>query len=147
MNFTDRIKPTDKGITTYLDELKNQNYQTIVMLACRQSSELAFDYIKKHQAEITSPGFALIMVEPDIPDSYIQDVSKWLGTGFKPPVLDIVDSDAARADAQIELRRLAFERAGAQSYRQILMPVSNSKPFHDSLNKRIRLWLKNALPQ
>lgn len=27
MNFTDRINPTDKGITTYLDELKNQNYQ------------------------------------------------------------------------------------------------------------------------
>jgi len=27
MNFTDRIKPTDKGITTYLDELKNMNYQ------------------------------------------------------------------------------------------------------------------------
>lgn len=27
MNFTDRIKPTDKGITTYLDELKNQDYQ------------------------------------------------------------------------------------------------------------------------
>lgn len=26
MNFTDRIKPTDKGITTYLDELKNQDY-------------------------------------------------------------------------------------------------------------------------
>jgi len=27
MNFTDRIKPTDKGITTYLDELKNHDYQ------------------------------------------------------------------------------------------------------------------------
>ena len=27
MNFTDRIKPTDKGITTYLDELKNLAYQ------------------------------------------------------------------------------------------------------------------------
>ena len=27
MNFTDRIKPTDKGITTYLDELKNFAYQ------------------------------------------------------------------------------------------------------------------------
>lgn len=27
MNFTDRIKPTDKGITTYLDDLKNSNYQ------------------------------------------------------------------------------------------------------------------------
>ena len=27
MNFTDRIKPTDKGITTYLDDLKNQEYQ------------------------------------------------------------------------------------------------------------------------
>lgn len=27
MNVTDRIKPTDKGITTYLDELKDQNYQ------------------------------------------------------------------------------------------------------------------------
>ena len=27
MNFTDRIKPTDKGITTYLDELKNKEYQ------------------------------------------------------------------------------------------------------------------------
>lgn len=26
-NFTDRIKPTDKGITTYLDDLQNQNYQ------------------------------------------------------------------------------------------------------------------------
>lgn len=27
MSFTDRIKPTDKGITTYLDDLKNSNYQ------------------------------------------------------------------------------------------------------------------------
>jgi len=27
MNFTDRIKPTDKGITTYLDDLKNHKYQ------------------------------------------------------------------------------------------------------------------------
>lgn len=27
MNFTDRIKPTDKGITTYLDELKSFAYQ------------------------------------------------------------------------------------------------------------------------
>ena len=27
MDFTDRIRPTDKGITTYLDELKNQDYQ------------------------------------------------------------------------------------------------------------------------
>jgi len=27
MNFTDRIKPTDKGITTYLDELTNLTYQ------------------------------------------------------------------------------------------------------------------------
>ncbi|MBV6443157.1 MAG: hypothetical protein EPGJADBJ_04886 [Saprospiraceae bacterium] len=26
-NFTDRIKPTDKGITTYLDDLQSQNYQ------------------------------------------------------------------------------------------------------------------------
>lgn len=27
MSFTDRIKPTDKGNTTYLDDLKNSNYQ------------------------------------------------------------------------------------------------------------------------
>ncbi len=27
MSYIDRIKPTDKGITTYLDELKNSNYQ------------------------------------------------------------------------------------------------------------------------
>ncbi|MEA3330804.1 MAG: DUF262 domain-containing protein [Campylobacterota bacterium] len=27
MSFTDRIKPTDKGITTYLDDLKNSDYQ------------------------------------------------------------------------------------------------------------------------
>lgn len=27
MNFTDRIQPTSKGITTYLDELKNDSYQ------------------------------------------------------------------------------------------------------------------------
>lgn len=27
MNYIDRIKPTDKGITTYLDELRNSNYQ------------------------------------------------------------------------------------------------------------------------
>ena len=27
MSFTNRIKPTDKGITTYLDELKNSDYQ------------------------------------------------------------------------------------------------------------------------
>ena len=27
MNFTDRIRPTDKAITTYLDELKNRDFQ------------------------------------------------------------------------------------------------------------------------
>jgi len=27
MNFTDRIRPTDKGITTYLDELENMDFQ------------------------------------------------------------------------------------------------------------------------
>jgi hypothetical protein len=27
MNYTDRIRPTDKGITTYLDELKNLDFQ------------------------------------------------------------------------------------------------------------------------
>lgn len=27
MNYTDRIRPTDKGITTYLDELRGKNYQ------------------------------------------------------------------------------------------------------------------------
>lgn len=27
MNFTDRIRPTDKGVTTYLDELQNLDYQ------------------------------------------------------------------------------------------------------------------------
>ena len=27
MNFTDRIRPTDKGITTYLDELENLDFQ------------------------------------------------------------------------------------------------------------------------
>lgn len=27
MNFTDRIRPTDKGVTTYLDELKNLDFQ------------------------------------------------------------------------------------------------------------------------
>lgn len=130
-----------------MEYLRNQNYQTIVMLASRQSSELVFEYIKKHQSDITSPGFALIMVEPEIPETYIQDVSKWFGTDFKPPVLDIVDSDDARAEPQVELRKLAFERAGAQGYRQILMPVSNSKPFHDSLAKRIRLWLEKVTAQ
>jgi hypothetical protein len=27
MSYTDRIKPTDKGITTYLDELRNMDFQ------------------------------------------------------------------------------------------------------------------------
>ena len=27
MSYTDRIRPTDKGITTYLDELRGKNYQ------------------------------------------------------------------------------------------------------------------------
>ena len=27
MNYTDRIFPTNKGLTTYLDELKAKNYQ------------------------------------------------------------------------------------------------------------------------
>lgn len=126
--------------------LRNQNYQNIVMLACRKSSELVLDYIKKHQAELTSPGFALIVIEPEIPDSYLRDLSKWVGTDFKPPILDIVDSDDMRADGKAELRKLAFERAGAQSYRQIFMPISNSKQFHESLSKRIRLWLDKAAP-
>ena len=27
MNYTDRIKPIDKGLITYLEELRNCNYQ------------------------------------------------------------------------------------------------------------------------
>ena len=126
--------------------LRNQNYQAVIMFVSRQSSELALEYIKKHQTELVSPGFALVMLEPNLPELYIQDLSKWIGTDFKPPVLDIVDSDDARADSHAELRKLAFERAGTQNYRQIFMPISNSKPFHDSLNKRVRLWLEKVIP-
>jgi len=129
-----------------IDYLNNQSYENIVLLAYRHSSELAWQYIKAHQGELTSPGFALVLIEPSLPEDYLLDVTEWFGTGFKPPILDIVNSGEERAEEQAQLRKLAFERAGVQTYRQIFLPVSNSEIFHDTLSRRIRLWLDGAAP-
>ena len=129
-----------------MEYLKNQNFQNIVLLAYRHSADLAFQYIKAHQGELTSPGFALILMEPVLPESYLLDITEWFGASFKPPILDIVDSGNLSAEESAELRKLAFGRAGVQVYRQIFLPVSNSQTFHDELSRRIRLWLENAAP-
>jgi hypothetical protein len=136
------IRHIEKAMTY----LKNQNLQNIVLLAHRHSSELAFQYIKMHQAELTTPGFALILIEPVLPESYLLDVTQWFGTSFKPPILDIVNTSDALAESLAEQRKFAFERASVKAYRQIFLAVSNSEQFHDTLSRRVRHWLENAAP-
>ena len=123
--------------------LQSQNYENVVLVAYGQSTELAFQYIKAHQAEANSPGFTLILIEPFLPQAYLLDLSEWLGEGFKAPILEIIDrSDAEEA----ENRKYAVLRTGAEQYRQIFLNINNNEIFDENLSRRVRAWLDTNAP-
>lgn len=123
--------------------LQSQNYQNVVLIAYGQSTKLAFQYIKAHQAEANSPGFTLILIEPTLPQAYLLDLSEWLGKGFKSPILEIIDrSDTEEA----EDRKLAVLRTGAEQYRQTFLNINNNEIFDEKLSRRVRTWLNTNAP-
>ncbi len=129
-----------------MEHLKQESYQNIVLLAHRHSAELALEYIKAHSGELSSPGFALILVEPRLAESYLLDMTKWLGQSFAPPIMDIVNTSDPMSENFSEERKLAFLRAGVRSYRQAFVSINQSEQFHDGLVKRIKSWLETAAP-
>jgi hypothetical protein len=126
--------------------LQSQNYQNVVVIAYGHSAELAFQYIKDHQTEVNSPGFALVLIEPFLPESYLIDLSEWLGKDFKAPILEIIDRNNMKAVEDAENRKYSVLRTGAKQYRQILLSVSNNDIYDENLTRRVRAWLDASAP-
>jgi hypothetical protein len=126
--------------------LQSESYQNIVIITYGQSAELAVQYLKAHQGEISSPGFALILIEPSLPEAYLLDLSEWIGKDFRAPVLDIIDKNNLQAVQKAEYRRMSALRAGAQQYKQLFLTVNNNDIFDESLSRRIRSWLESNAP-
>lgn len=133
-------------LETAMAHLRNENHQNIVLLVYGQSSQIAFDYIKAHQGQLLNPGFALVLIEPQLPETYLQDWTEWLGAGFKPPILDIINRGHSASLQRAESRKFAADRAGIQGYRQIQLAMSDSEQFYDTFSRRIRSWLELSAP-
>ena len=126
--------------------LQVQNYKNIVFVAYGQSAELAFLYIKEHQAEANSAGFSLVLIEPILPEAYLIDLSEWLGQFFKGPILEIVDRNDTKELEVAETRKYSVLRTEAEQYRQIFLSFNNSEIFDEILTRRVRTWLDVNAP-
>lgn len=124
-----------------LEHLKANNYQNIVVITHRHSAELVLEYIKAHQSELTTPGFAIVFIEPVVGESYLLDLSEWLGDSFSVPILEVINRSKVQANEDAKARDLAMQKAGVKTVRQLFMAVSNTEVFNDSLSRRVRLWL------
>jgi len=118
-----------------------ENFQNVVMIAHRQSAELVFQYIKAHLGELRSPGFALVLIEPSLPEAYLIDFSEWLGKEFQSPILDIINRSDTQGNIDAESRKLSVLMTGAQSYKQLFLTFNNNQIFDENLTRRIKSWL------
>lgn len=128
------------------DYLKTKNYQNVVLIAYGRSAELALEYIKTHQEDLNSPGFALILIEPILPETHLLDLSEWLGQDFQGPILDMINRNDPKALEAAEIRKFSVLRTGAKKYRQDLITVNNNKIFDENLSRRVQAWLKTNAP-
>ena len=123
------------------DYLQAQSFQNIVIIAHRQSAELVFQYIKTHLGELRSPGFALVLIEPSLPEAYLIDLSEWLGKDFQAPILDIINRGDTQATIDAESRKLSVLMTGAQAYKQLFLTFHSNEIFDENLRRRIKSWL------
>ncbi len=135
-----------KHIEKAYEYLQSQSFQNIVIIAYRHSAEQVLQYVKAHSGEISSPGLALIFIEPVIPEAYLIDISEWLGKDFPVPILDIINKNNQQAGQDAEVRRLSLLRSGAKEYKQLHITITNNEIFDESLSKRIKLWLDTNAP-
>jgi hypothetical protein len=126
--------------------LQSESYQNIVIIAHRQSSELVFQYIKAHLSELRSPGFALVIIEPSLPEAYLLDLSEWLGKDFQVPILEVINRGDTKANIEAERRKLSVLMTGAQSYKQLFLRFNNNEIFDQNLTRRIKTWLDENAP-
>tara|TARA_R110001592_G_scaffold362471_1_gene676362 strand:- start:2522 stop:3646 length:1125 start_codon:yes stop_codon:yes gene_type:complete len=126
--------------------LQAQSYQNIVIIAHRQSSELVYAYIKAHLGELKSPGFSLILIEPSLPETYLVDLSEWLGKEFQAPILEIINRGDIQANIDAEQRKLSILMTGTQSYKQLFLRFNNNEIFDENLTRRIKSWLEVNAP-
>jgi hypothetical protein len=126
--------------------LQSKSYQNIVIIAHRQSSELIFQYIKAHLGELRSPGFALILIEPSLPEAYLLDLSEWLGKDFQAPILEVINRGDTQANIDAERRKLSILMTGAKSYKQLFLTFNNNEIFDQNLTRRVKTWLDANAP-
>lgn len=130
-----------------VEAITSKGYQNIVMVAHRHSAELVLNYVKAHQNELTTPGFAIVLIEPLVGDAYLLNLTEWLGDTFSVPILEVVSRSNLDAVEKAKARDLAMRKAGVKVFRQLFLTVSNTEIFHESLSRRVKLWLDTTLSE
>lgn len=130
-----------------VETIKSKSYQTIVMVAHRQSAELVLNYVKAHQSELTTPGFAIVFIEPLVGDAYLLNLKEWLGDSFSVPILEVLSRSNLEAVEKAKARELAMKKAGVGAFRQLFLTISNTEIFHESLSRRVKLWLEASVQE
>ena len=133
-------------IKAAMDFLSGKGYQNIIMLGYRSGADLALAHIQPNVSQIPDRGFALVMIDPLLQNSFQIDMAKFFGNEFSAPVLDIVNASS------LDSRRLANERAvdariaNMLQYHQVSLNAVESGSFQQSLLRRVRFWLGKYAP-
>lgn len=135
-----------KHVEAAKDYLNQEGYQNIVFLSSGASAKLVLEYIKTHLSEISSPGFAWIMIDPTLSEQDILDIKEWLGESFQAAILDVVTNNQSAPDKLKDLRHMGMVRAGVKEYKQIVLSNQNTAQFDENLIKRIKAWIKLNAP-
>lgn len=129
-----------------MDHLVQQGFQNIAVIALGESAELAVDYLQSREAEIKEKGFALILLEPKLPDRLNNRFAEALGNDFPAPVLDIFDSSSRNQSAAAKERKASARAGNFAEYQQLKLTSVIGAGSDKFLLKRIGDWLERYAP-
>ena len=134
------------NIQAALDYIHLQGYQNIIIVTYGAAANLALNHIKDIAPQISSKGFALVMVDPILKADYQDDLGSALGKGFKAPILDIVNSADFDSQEQAMERKASASVARAERYMQLKLIATPSATRQLTLLGRIRFWIERYAP-
>lgn len=129
-----------------MDHLAQQGFQNIALIAMGKSAELTVDYLQSREAEIKEKGFALILLEPKLPDRLNNNFAKALGNDFPAPILDIFSSSSINQSKEAKERKASVRVGNFNAYQQLKLSAPLSAGSDKFLTKRISDWLERYAP-
>jgi len=143
--LTDEAK-AEFNIQAALDYIHQQGYQNIIIVTYGSAANLALNHIKEIASQISSKGFALVMVDPILKAEYQNDLESAFGKGFKAPILDIFNSADLDSKAQATERKSSAVVAKTEQYMQLNLITNNAATSQLGLLRRIRFWIERYAP-